>query len=617
MPVLIVPACEPGRGGGHLVRSMALVRELRTLGREAWLYIPAGASSNTDAVLDTAQFNRAWRLITENNLRAKSWQCIILDRFQTTADELVRWQKLAPVIGIDEGGKQRGRFDFLIDILPNCDKRAPNIARPSLLPLPKNKPLPSTRDETEPLRVLISFGMEDSACLGPAIAKVFANHQNIEITLLKGNLSKENLHCSLFIANCSLKESIPNLNEHLTDYDLIITHYGLTSFEALYAGVPVLLASPTVYHEKLAKKAGFWTFGIGKRNAAKKLSVLLRNSEAFLLYHLKLKKHCAALAKKFGLEHEPKQSLAELVSSFSPDVSRNCPVCGAMLDGLVLARFPERSYLRCKECGAISMNRINPVPVEYDKEYFFEQYQKQYGKTYIEDFPNLTAMAKRRLAIIRKIGNRELANKVGAGTGNREQSLLDIGCAYGAFLAAAKEEGFPPQGIDPAEDAVRYVTQTLGIPAVQGYFPTPQGGSAAPPLPTPYEVVTLWYVIEHFRNCIPALAEIKKLLKPGGVLAFATPSFTGVSGRGSLKRFLNNSPQDHWTVWSPAVCGKALGKAGFKVKKIVNSGHHPERFPLLGKFAHKKDSLLYRLLSAASKIFALGDTFEVYAVKEN
>jgi len=652
VPILIIPACEPGRGGGHLVRCMALVRELRALGREAWLYIQTGASPSADAVLDTVQFDRSC-LFVEIDLPEKNWQYIILDRFQTSAEELAHWQRLAPVIGIDEGGKHRGNFDFLIDILPNCDKIAPNIAAPSLLPLPKNKPQPSERVETEPLKVLISFGLEDSAGLGPALAKVFANHQNIETTLLKGNLSKENLHCSLLsptslaLAHCSLKETIPNLNEHLTDYDLIITHFGLTSFEALYAGVPVLLASPTAYHEKLAKEAGFWTLGIGdkrkekkeerkksgKSNAEKKLSVLLKKNEAFFSYIRDLKKHCASLAVKFGLEREPQQSLADLVNGFTPDVSRSCPVCGAALGDKVMARFPERSYLRCKRCGAISMNRINPMPIEYGKEYFFEQYQKQYGKTYIEDFPNLTAMAKRRLAIIKKIGSRGKEQRVWSGKAEHEGenklsdnashsplptphslNLLDIGCAYGAFLAAAKEEGFSPQGIDPAEDAVRYVTQTLGIPATQGYFPSPTS-DLRPPTPD-YEVVTLWYVIEHFRNCFLSLAEIRKLLKPGGVLAFATPSFTGISGRSSLKRFLENSPQDHWTVWSQAVCVKALGKAGFKVKKIVSTGHHPERFPFLGKFAHNRNSLLYRLLMAVSKIFALGDTIEVYAVRK-
>jgi hypothetical protein len=309
--ILVIPACEPGKGGGHLVRSAALVRELRAMGREAWLYI---TSSNADAVLDTMQFDRSW-LLAETGLREKNWQFIILDRFQTPEQELARWQKTAPVIGIDEGGKHRGRFDFLIDILPNCEIIAPNIADPSLLPLPKNKPSPSPNTETEPLKALVSFGLEDSAGLGPALVKTLElkKCQNIEITLLK--------------------KTIPNLNERLTDYDLVITHYGLTAFEALYAGVPVLLASPTVYHEKLAKQAGFFTLGTGRKNAEKNISVLLKKNAKFILFLSDLKKHCAELAVKYGLDREPQRSLAVLVNSFAPDVSRNCPVCAGALDG--------------------------------------------------------------------------------------------------------------------------------------------------------------------------------------------------------------------------------------------------------------------------------------------
>jgi len=80
-----------------------------------------------------------------------------------------------------------------------------------------------------------------------------------------------------------------------------------------------------------------------------------------------------------------------------------------------------------------------------------------------------------------------------------------------------------------------------------------------------------------------------------------------------MRRFLENSPGDHFTIWSPRMVRKALGLAGFNVKKIIVSGHHPERFPLFGKFAKNKKSPLYWLLLAVSKIFSLGDTFEVYA----
>ncbi|GBU29060.1 hypothetical protein R84B8_02623 [Treponema sp. R8-4-B8] len=266
------------------------------------------------------------------------------------------------------------------------------------------------------------------------------------------------------------------------------------------------------------------------------------------------------------------------------------------------------------------MDRTCPPPIEYEREYFFESYKKQYGKTYLEDFPNLVAMAKRRVRHISQILHTK-STKVQRTQREEERgdfsALLDIGCAYGAFLVAAKEEGFSPVGIDPAGDAVRYVQETLNITAVQGFFPncqlpTPQGGNAAPPL---YDVITLWYVIEHFTDCLTVLAEIKKLLKPGGILAFSTPSYSGVSGRNSLRRFLENSPSDHFTIWSPKMCKKALALAGFKVKKIVITGFHPERFPFFGKFAKSKKSPLYWVFMAVSKIFGLGDTFEVYAKK--
>jgi len=285
-----------------------------------------------------------------------------------------------------------------------------------------------------------------------------------------------------------------------------------------------------------------------------------------------------------------------------------------------LARFAERSYRRCKRCGAITMNRISPPPIEYAREYFFEFYRQQYGKTYIEDFPHLRAMAKQRLARIRRLlpagkpsaagVNSAAANGAGPAAGAAPR-LLEIGCAYGPFLAEARDGGFAAQGLEPAEDAANYVAQTLGIPAMHGFFKKGLFGAGE------FDAVALWLVIEHFRDGAEALAEIRRILKPGGALAFSTPSLAGISGRSSLSRFLERSPADHWTVWSPAACRKALAAAGFRLKKIRVTGHHPERFPLLGKCARGKKGPLYLLLLAASRLFALGDTFEAYAVKES
>ncbi|MCL2600267.1 MAG: methyltransferase domain-containing protein, partial [Treponema sp.] len=509
--VLAVPACSPGMGGGHLVRCMALVCGLRALGRDALLFLSdTGADfESIQGILDSVRFGAtpfdpAW-IAAESGLHDKNWECIVLDRCRTPLEEYRRWAELGPVIAIDEGGPYRDRFGFLLDILPNISRVQPNIADPSLLPLPK-KVGPGDSSMGTPPKVLVSFGQEDSAGLGMAAAEALATKAgvNLEITLLKGarNRGPENSGRGNPDNYGKIKTmgAIPRLSERLGEYDLIVTHFGLTAFEALYAGVPVLLVSPTKHHERVARKAGFHSLGIGKGRAKKIAGLLLGKNGVNHAFLDRLKTSCNALAVRHNVDHAPRQSLAELVNGFTPDLGRNCSACGGNHDApppTYMARFPERTYRQCKHCGTIVMDRLTPPPIEYGREYFFEFYEKQYGKTYIDDFPNLTAMGKRRLASIAPL----LPGNAG------KPLLLDIGCAYGPFLAAARDEGFSPHGIDPSADAVDYVTQTLGIQAVQGFFPCGSGEQSRE-----YDAVTLWYVIEHFRDCVAVLTEIRKIL---------------------------------------------------------------------------------------------------------
>jgi 2-polyprenyl-3-methyl-5-hydroxy-6-metoxy-1,4-benzoquinol methylase len=364
----------------------------------------------------------------------------------------------------------------------------------------------------------------------------------------------------------------------------------------------VILVSPTSYHEKLAQNAGFFSAGTGIK-AAGRLGRLFSGKKTKQDFLQNLSRRCEKIAAAYGLDKEAVQTLAGLLDTFNPIVCTRCPACGNSFNGKnlfpVIARFPERTYLRCPRCNMVYMDRLTEPPIEYAKDYFFDFYKKQYGKTYIEDFPNLVAMGKKRLAVIKSMV-----------PGTR---LLDIGCAYGPFLAAARDEGFLPVGIDPAQEAVAYVRSVLNIEAYAGFFPDT-------PLPEvlaadSFDAVTLWFVIEHFRDFKPVLKEIRRILKPGGVLAFSTPSFSGISRRRSRNAFLEKSPADHFSIWSPH-CRKILKQAGFRLRRVRVTGHHPERFPGIGKFAVSQKGLIYRFIMLISGIFGLGDTFEAYALKE-
>jgi 2-polyprenyl-3-methyl-5-hydroxy-6-metoxy-1,4-benzoquinol methylase len=544
------------------------------------------------------------------------WDCIILDRFRTPEAEFRYWAALAPLIGIDEGGPCRRRFDFLIDLLPGLYRGwGPNIRDPSLIPLPKNRrPLRGfggAGDRGRPLRTLVSFGAEDPAGLGPLVCRALAEKNSageLDIDYLPGGLQRPGYGPGAV----RVLPPRPGLAEALAAYDLLITHFGLTAFEALSAGAPVLLVSPGPVHEKLARRAGFFSAGIRGRGARRAAALLFRPKDgrktlnrAFLA-----KLSPEKIAARHGLDRPQEQNLADLLETLSPLTSPVCPACGRPNRPFAgkgagplpaLARFPRRTYRRCPDCGVVFMERLDPPPIEYSRDYFFDFYKKQYGKTYIEDFPGLIAAGRERLKRIRAL----LPGTSGGGR------LLDIGCAYGPFLAAAKEAGFSSLGIDPAEDAVRYVRETLKLEACRGFFPE----TAIPALRADhgFDAVCLWYVIEHFREPRQALAEARRLLRPGGVLAVSTPSLSGVSGRKNRRAFLEKSPADHWTLWSPRSCGRILKKAGFRLRRVHSTGHHPERFPLPG-FLTRRGGILSGPLLLLSRIFRLGDTFEAYAI---
>ncbi|MDR0447884.1 MAG: methyltransferase domain-containing protein [Treponema sp.] len=609
--ILVLPACEQGRGGGHLFRSTALVKTLRGGGAEAWLY--------SEKVTPGGEL---W--LHKDEILQKNWTLIVLDRFRTEPEELKQWMTLGPVLGIDEG-LSRNDIDFLIDLLPgfHSGKNA-NICAPFWLPLPKKrrpaflKETPGLSEQvfqtfrTPPLKILISFGAEDAAGLTVNTALTLQNctSGDVSFTVVLGPLRKNNNTDRKTLEQAGIAAilgthpacedssgSVFVLQEVLADYDLLITHFGITAFEALYARVPVLLVNPGTYHERLSHHAGLATLDFASRKEKKDNNVLLE-----LLACCAEKSEEAA--RRWGLETTPEKTLAELLPEAKPVIHRNCPLCG-IRTMRVVGRYPGRTYRLCS-CGMINMSRLGLTPVEYNRNYFFEEYQKQYGKTYLEDFTHIQKAGEKRLRFINTLLD------IKQNSPNVTKRLLDIGCAYGPFLVAAREQGFDVTGTDPAPDAVEYVKKTLKINAVQGIFPESQAELLTEQ--KQFDVITMWYVIEHFENSGNALEAVNGLLKMGGVFAFSTPSSAGISRRKNLYSFLEQSPADHWSIWDPRRTAAILRRHGFLLKKRVITGHHPERFPrILPGFGQLAAMRLFCLV--ISRIFGLGDTFEAYAVK--
>jgi SAM-dependent methyltransferase len=106
----------------------------------------------------------------------------------------------------------------------------------------------------------------------------------------------------------------------------------------------------------------------------------------------------------------------------------------------------------------------------------------------------------------------------------RSGALLDVGCHSGFFLEQARERGYQVSGIEPSRWAVEHARSELGLEVFHGSIEefAPAG---------PYDVITMWDVIEHLADPVGALQKLQRMLRPGGVLAFTTHNLDSLAAR--------------------------------------------------------------------------------------
>lgn len=591
MRYLFVPSTHIGNGTGHIARCLYYAKKILAISKkhEAALYIPDNGASCRSADEVRLAFMRDAEIVPifSRLELGDIWDYIIVDKRQTSLHELRLLEQHGNVICIDENGPARSYCAYCIDMLYVPDKKNSklvpqhtiyaNITDAGLLPIEKRK-------QSVPKRItsiLIAFGGEDAAnlteyCLKKIKSRYFV--RSLKITVVTGafkSFKKQHEYPGI-----EFLTSIPDLRERIDEYDCVITHYGITAYEAKMAGCAVLLMHPTGEHARLARARGFLSF-TSVFSSAKTIHKFIKNPVDFFLSN--------------SQSIEPK-NLGELIESLHWQHSSSCSVCGSYSIHAVY-RDRRKTYFLCEQCGLIQLSYFDEQMIKYsDRAYFFEEYKEQYGKTYLEDIENLRKFARKRLDIIETIVP-------------EKGKILDIGCAYGAFLKEAQDSGWQPVGIDVSQAAIDYVRETWKIPAVCTDFTALQLDGF---IPHDNDCIVLWYVIEHFTSLGLVLTRVNQLLRIGGVCAFSTPSASGVSARFNRENFFKNSPDDHWTIWNPQKLTTMLLRFGFEIRLVRITGHHPERFPL---FHAKPGTLVFKLLMGVSKLFNLGDTFECYAVK--
>ncbi len=134
--------------------------------------------------------------------------------------------------------------------------------------------------------------------------------------------------------------------------------------------------------------------------------------------------------------------------------------------------------------------------------------------------------------------------------------LLDVGCGSGDWLVQMRNLGWQGDGVDFDANAVASAREK-GLNVNLGTLESQQIPEGS------YDAITLNHVIEHVPDALGLLRECRRVLKPGGTIALATPNAASWGHSYFKENWRGLEPPRHLQVFTPASLRKILGQAGF------------------------------------------------------
>lgn len=390
-----------------------------------------------------------------------------------------------------------------------------------------------------------------------------------------------------------------------TGITALFTHFGLMGIEGIWKGIPTYFLEPTPYHRQLVQHY-FPQMLLSQAITQKKVIEKKTHIENIGNKHEQIIK----VLEKFALSSNLGKSQNRQKKEVDP---KKCDLCYGNLS--IKQRRSWMNLSQCYDCKSYHLQpffsistssederRLWDAPQEnYDSDYFIGEYEKSYGRSYRDDEIAIKGFARKRMEMIEHL-RKEKRNR-------KQKRLLDVGCAYGFFLDIAKELNYDTYGVDISKHAGEQINSHHFIHGDFLEKSTLQSWLNEGIL---FDVITLWYVIEHFPDITPVIKRVSSIQAPGGILGLSTPNARGLTSRTQQKNFLTSSPTDHYYIFSIKGLKKKLSKFGYTYAGFRAGGIHYHRFQEACPHLFWIPQILYRKWATWTN---LGDTMEVYFIK--
>lgn len=263
---------------------------------------------------------------------------------------------------------------------------------------------------------------------------------------------------------------------------------------------------------------------------------------------------------------------------------------------------------RCVVCGSSDLVEIHPAEIERIEDVAFSySFSPEHARTFrlvrcrscthqfcaplpegivssyedVVDHEYLRHAVPRRLAAAQVLRTVERFAPIG--------TLLDIGCATGDFLVAARDRGFAVEGLELS-------TWSSDIARDRGFLVHREAlATLAARVTARYDVISLIGVIEHFPDPSAEMSRVARLLKPGGLVVLWTGDVDSI-----VARFLGR----RWWYWQGQHIQYFTHQSLRRLVTLSGLEHvATTRYPFAANRATLENSLrryrIHRMLSAA------------------
>jgi len=134
---------------------------------------------------------------------------------------------------------------------------------------------------------------------------------------------------------------------------------------------------------------------------------------------------------------------------------------------------------------------------------------------YISHTDGSRTMFEKLYQLVKNYTLRKKVKLISSVFNNNIGSVLDIGSGTGDFLVKAKKKGWITKGVEP-NDSAKSIAMSKGV-SIDSTTNKLDDQS--------FDVITMWHVLEHVYDLEKQIVELKRLLKPKGILIIAVPNY--------------------------------------------------------------------------------------------